>query len=169
MKQLKFVFSLLSLLTLGSGCISHSKRNTASAAPPEYQDTTMVNVISAKRMPAALGTIEISTTDADVSVSTQVMKAPGEKIQHGLMMFSVKNHPEVAGQIMGNTGGSTVSVKFTEVVKKITTSGLNTKATAAITTAQNKFKNIVNLGAEQRTEAIKTVLLETREELLTAY
>lgn len=169
MKQMKFVFGLLAVLTLGSGCMSHKKRNTASAATPEYQDTAMVNVISAKRMPAALSSTEISTTDADVAVSTQVMKGPGEKIQHGLMVFTVKNHPEVAGQIMGNTGGSTVSIKFTEVIKKITKSGLNTKATAAITTAQNKFKNIVNLGAEQRTEAIKTALLETREELLAAY
>ena len=169
MKHLKLAFSLCALSLLGLGCAHTKNRVTASVEPHVYEDTAMVNVISVNRMPAAYSSIELSNPNEDVSVSTQLTKLPGETVQHGVLVFTVKDHPEVAGQIMGNSGGSAVSAQFTEVVKKIYTNGLNSKAVSVIKTAQDKFKTIAHLGAEQRSDAIKTALLETREQLLAAY
>ncbi len=170
MKSIKFLVAVLSLTLISTSCASY-KRNVASVQPVQkgYQDTAMVNVVSASRMPAAAGSLELSQANADVSVSAELIKMPGETLQHAQLLFVVKNHPEIAGQIMGNSGGSGLSIKFTEVIKRIKTEGLNPKAATAIVAAQNKFKGLTQLGADQREESIRNVLLETRENLLASY
>jgi len=170
MKSIKFLVAAVSLALISTSCASY-KRNMASVQPTqkEYQDTAMVNVVSANRMPAAMGSYELSQTNADVSVSAQLSKMPGETLQHAQLLFVVKNHPEVAGQITGNSGGSNLSIKFTDVIKRIQKDGLNAKAATAIVAAQGKFRDLAQLGAEQREDAIRTLLLETRENLLASY
>ena len=169
MKSIKFLVAALSLALISTSCASYRNNHVAQTPQKEYQDTAMVNVVSANRMPAATGSLELSQTNADVSVSSQLTKMPGETLQHAQLLFVVKNHPEVAGQITGNSGGSNLSIKFTDVIKRIQKDGLNAKAATAIVAAQNKFKDLAQLGAEQREEAIRTVLLETRENLLASY
>lgn len=173
MKQMNLLFCLLAAVTFTTSCSllpRKQARTAASVQDPVYEDTAMVNVVSANRMPASAGpSVEVSKPADGVSVSAQLSKYPGEKLQHGHILFIVRQHPEVAGQISGNSGGSTVSVKFTNVVQQIQAKGANAKASQVLVSAQNRFNGVARLPAEEREEAIRTILLETRDQLLAAY
>lgn len=178
MKQINLVFVLAAMMTFSVACSSSPKtvRQTASAKEAvvakakQYAEPTMVNVVTINRFLASEdGMREISKSSDPVVVTSQWYKAPGQKIQHGMLQFTIKNRPEIAGQIMGNSGGSPISTKFTQVVARIQKEGANAKAASVLARAQTRFNEIAKVGKEQRTEAIKAVLYETRDQLLASY
>ncbi len=176
MNNMKFFVATLSLVTFSVACSSKPKVATQQAPTTtgksfaQYKEPTMVNVVTVTRYPASEdGLKDISKKDDVVAVTSQVFKSPGEKINHSMLLFTVKNHPEIAGQIMGNSGGSPISTKFTQVVGRIQKEGVSAKAAGIISKAQVRFNDLVNVSAEQRADAIKTVLYETRDQLIAAY
>lgn len=172
MKQTKFIFCLLAVATLTTSCSflpRKQARTAASVQDPVYADTAMVNVVSVNRMPASGPSVELSKNEDRVTVSATLSKLPGEKLQHSYLLFSVRQHPDVSGQISGNSGGSAVSVKFTNVIQQIQTKGANAKAAEVIVSTQNRLNGVTQLPADQRDEAIRNILLETRDQLLAAY
>lgn len=176
MNKMKFFVATLTLVTFSVAC--SSKPKVASQATPatvgksftQYKELTMVNVVTVTRYPASEdGLQDISKKEDVVAVTSQVFKSPGEKIKHSMLLFTVKNHPEIAGQIMGNSGGSPISTKFTQIIGRMQKEGVTPKAAGIITKAQVRFNELVNVSAEQRADAIKTVLYETRDQLIAAY
>ncbi len=170
--------ALLSVALFASSCATNTqpvaKQNkatiTVAKLTKKYAEPTMVNVVSVNRFPASeAGQKDISKQNDSVAVTSQVYKSPGEKIEHSLLLFTVKGHPEIAGQIMGNSGGSKLSAKFTQILGRMQKEGVTPKAALVISKAQVKFNELVNVAAEQRTEAIKSVLFETRDQLIAAY
>lgn len=176
MNKMKFFVATLSLVTFSVACSSKPKvaaqQKPAATGQPfaQYKEPTMVNVVTINRYPASEeGLKDFSKKDDTVVVTSQVFKSPGEKINHSMLLFTVKDHPEIAGQIMGNSGGSPISTKFTQIVGRMQKEGVSAKAAGIISKAQVRFNAIVNVGAEQRADAIKTVLYETRDQLIAAY
>ena len=170
-----FVISIFSLQFFG--CASHHKvaRNTASIASysveaaKDVSDPTMITVVGGNRMPAANGSLSIDLPNDPVSVVASIVQLPGDSVAHATLLFTVKKSPEIAGQISGNTEGSDISKKFVRVVTRMQAEGVNAAAAAAIVAAQNRFKSIASLPADERTEAIKAALFDVRDKLLNAY
>lgn len=170
MKSIHFLALSVFSILFSTSCASYKKVNAVSTnSTHEYQDTAMVNIVSASRMPAANGSLELSQANSDVNVSAQLIKLPGDALQHAQLLFTVKDHPEIAGQITGNSGGSELSMKFTKIIMKMMTEGVNASAADALVATQNKFKEISKLSADQREAAIRTALLEARDKLISSY
>lgn len=178
MNKMKFFVATLSLVTFSVACSSQPKVAAQQKPAPvaagksfsQFKELTMVNVVTVTRYPASEdGLKDISKKEDPVVVTSQVFKSPGEKIKHSMLLFTVKGHPEIAGQIMGNSGGSPISTKFTQIVGRIQAEGVTPKAAGIISKAQVRFNELVNVSAEQRADAIKTVLYETRDQLIAAY
>jgi hypothetical protein len=169
MKFISFVSLFSSLFFFSSCTTGYKSRSTASATTPEYQEKTMVNVISANRLTASGGSIELSLPTDNVAVALEHVKYPGSKAQGSTLTFTVRNHPAIAGQIMGHSEGETLSRLFAAIMSDVQQKGLRPQAQHILKGSQTKFASIHKLSADQRADEIKKVLIETREQLFVVY
>ena len=142
---------------------------SVSNVVPEVVEPTMVVLVSNNRMPASGPTVDLSKPTDEVVVSAQTMKLPGDTMKHGSLVFSVKNHPDLSAQISGHSEGGDLSKKFTQVVDGYVKNGVTPNDAKVLAEAQKKIAALTKLPTDQREDALKVVLFETRDKLLAVH
>ena len=161
-------FKLLTLSAFLFSCSYLPQRlpQSVSNVVPEVQEPTMIVLVSNNRMPASGPSVDLSKPNDEVFVSAQTVKLPGDTMKHGSLMFSVRNHPDLSAQISGHSEGGILSKKFTQVMDSFVTKGLTSKDAKIIAETQKKILSLKKLPQDQREDALKEVLFETRKNLL---
>jgi hypothetical protein len=173
--KLSFILAVGFLFFTGCATTKHH-RQIASVTPKQrtdFAEYTMVNIVSANRMPAfASEHVDLSTYPDLVIVGADYSDADSLGNKHVEMRFTLRgggpNNTDLSATISGNSSSGVLNERFVAIVKDISQNGLRPVAVQVFSEIKTNVSALLSSNAD-REEKLQVYLLEFRERLLQIY